>query len=113
MLEIESGALPVSFRVDVCVALVVPTSWEANVRLAGVRVAAGAAGVPVPLSATVCGLPAASSLMLTVAFRPPWSVGVKVTEIVQVALTARLEGQLLDCAKSLAFAPATVIPEIA
>ena len=113
MLEIASGALPVSLRVDVWVGLVVPTSWDANDRLAGVRVAAGAAGVPVPLSATVCGFPAASSLTLTVARRLPWSVGVKVTEIVQVALTARLAGQLLDCAKSDEFGPATVIPEMA
>ena len=36
-----------------------------------------------------------------------------VTEIVQVALTARLAGQLLDCAKSLALEPAMPMLEIA
>jgi len=56
---IVSGAVPEFRSVEVCDALVVPTSCEPNVRPLGVSVTAGA--VPVPVSATVCGLPAALS----------------------------------------------------
>ena len=56
---IVSGAVPEFRSVDGCETLVVPTSCEPNVRPLGVSVTAGA--VPVPLSATGCGLPAALS----------------------------------------------------
>jgi len=54
----------------------------------------------VPLSATCCGLPLALSLILSAPVRLPEAVGVKVRLMVQLALTARLAGQLLLCAKS-------------
>lgn len=75
-----------------------PIVWEPNERLVGVRVTAGAA--PVPLSPIACGLLDASSVTETAAVRLPDAVGLKTTEIVQVALTASvagLVGQLLLC----------------
>ena len=48
-----------------------------NVKLVGTSMTAGA--IPLPESATVCGLPEASSAMLTDALRAPVAVGVKVT----------------------------------
>jgi hypothetical protein len=113
MLAIVSGAVPEFCRVVLCAALVVPTVWPAKVRLAGVRVTAGA--VPVPLSAAVCGLPGALSVMETLAERLPAPPGVNVTETVHVALTASVAGetgQSFACAKSPAFAPVTAMPLI-
>ena len=72
-----------------------------KLREAGVRLAAGAGALtPVPLSVACCGLPLALSVMLRVPVRLPRAVGVNVRLMVQVALAARLAGQLLVCAKS-------------
>ena len=49
--------------------------------------------VPVPESATVCGLPAALSVIVTIADRAPTAVGVKVIMIVQFAPAATLVPQ--------------------
>jgi hypothetical protein len=46
---------------------------------------------PVPVSATVCGLPGALSVTETVPFRLPEALGAKVTLIVQLAADARFE----------------------
>jgi hypothetical protein len=46
--------------------------------------------VPVPVSVTVCGLPAALSTMFNVAVRVPIAVGVNDTLIVQLAPPARV-----------------------
>jgi len=48
----------------------------------------------VPVSATVWGLPAASSVMVKVPVRVPAAVGVKVTLIVQFALAANVAGSV-------------------
>lgn len=67
-----------------------------NAMLVALNVTAGA--VPVPESATVCGLPLALSAIETVAARLPVALGVKVALMVQVPLTARefgLSGQVL------------------
>jgi len=80
--------------------------------LAGASATAGCAAAPVPVTETLCGLPGALSAIVTVAVRVPTPVGVKVTEIEQVAFTARVAGaigQLFDCAYSPAFAPATAM----
>jgi hypothetical protein len=53
--------------------------------------------MPVPLNETVCGLLLALSVTVRVAVRDPSAEGVKVTEIVQVLLAFRVEGQLLVC----------------
>jgi hypothetical protein len=65
---------------------------------------------PVPLSATVCGLPVVLSAMLSVATSSPVAVGVKVTLIVQLALAAKVPVGLqafvpLASAKLLLFVP--------
>jgi hypothetical protein len=52
--------------------------------LAGVTVSAKSGGVVVPVSGTVCGLPAALSVMVKFPMRVPGPVGVNVTLIVQV-----------------------------
>jgi len=80
MLVTASGALPTFFRVVAWAALVVPTICAAKASELGVRLTAGA--VPVPLSGRLCGLPAASSTIDTLAFRIPAAVGPKVIEIV-------------------------------
>jgi hypothetical protein len=49
-----SGAVPVFWTVTVCAALVVPVSWEANVRLVGLSVTCGAPDAR-PLTVTLCG----------------------------------------------------------
>src|SRR3989442_4509133 len=59
--------------------------------------------LPVPLSETLCGLPAASSVMFTVAARTPVAAGVKLTLIVQLAPGATEpapDGQVLPAAKA-------------
>jgi hypothetical protein len=90
MLLIANGVLPTFVRVDVFAALVVPTSCPSKPRLAGLKLTAGA--VPVPVSGTLCGLFAASSVIVTAALRPPAAAGANVTEIVQLALTASVAG---------------------
>ena len=52
-------------------------------------------GVPVPLRVTLCGLPAALSLIASVPIHAPPIVGVKVTEIEQFFPAARLTPQLV------------------
>ena len=73
--------------------------------------------VPVPASATVCGLPVALSVMVTVAARAPAAAGMKVTLMVQLApaatgLVALHVVPAVVMAKSVAFAPAIVNPVI-
>jgi hypothetical protein len=78
-----------------------------------VSVTAGA--WPEPVNAIVCGLPPASSVTETAALRLPEALGVKVTEIEQVAPAARVAGEVghvLVWAKSPAFAPVTAMPEM-
>jgi hypothetical protein len=72
---------------------------------------------PVPLNATVCGLPVALSAIFNVAVRAPFALGVNSTLIVQLAPAANVPVALhpaLDegcgTAKSPAFTPLTVKP---
>src|SRR5438309_11633306 len=75
----------------------------------------GVAGVrPVAVSDTDCGLPGASSVMVTVAVRAPVATGVKLMLIVQLAPGATEPapvGQVLPAAKakSAACAPEVVM----
>src|SRR3989442_1656246 len=84
MLVRFSGAPPLLVRVTFCAALVVPTRCLPNALLVAESVAVGGV-TPVPVSDTDCGLPAASSVMFTVAARAPVAAGVKLTLIVQLA----------------------------
>jgi hypothetical protein len=101
MVVIVSGPVPVFFSVEVCAGLVVPTACDVKVRLVGVKVTAGVAAAPVPVRATVCGDPGASSVTARFAVRVPVVVGAKETEIVQLAEAASvdgLSGQVFVCA---------------
>lgn len=62
---------PLFETVTVCVALVVPTTWLANVNDVGENTIDPSGAVPVPLKATVCGLPVALSDTFRVAVRVP------------------------------------------
>src|SRR3989442_379994 len=74
MLVRFSGAPPLLVRVTVCAALVVPTRCLPKALLVAESVAVGGV-TPVPVSDTDCGLPAASSVMVTVAVRALAAVG--------------------------------------
>src|SRR5205814_658935 len=56
--------------------------------------------LPLPVRLMVCGLSDALSLTERVPLCEPTDVGVKVTAILQLAPGARVDGQLLVCAKS-------------
>ena len=92
MTEIVNGAVPVFWTVDVWTPLLVPTCCDPKLRLDGVSVTAGAGAVPVPVSATLCEPPAASSATWTLAVRVPDVLGVNVTETVHVPFTASVAG---------------------
>ncbi len=68
--------------------------------VAEVEEVVGVKSIPVPISATVCGLPGALSEMVMLPLRAPPAVGVNVTLIAQLAPAATLAPQLLVCAKS-------------
>ena len=97
MLLSVSAAVPVLVSVTVWAALVVPTVWLANVRLVDDKLTTGIA-TAVPVSETACGLEAALSVSVIAPVSVPAAVGLKVTEIVQLAFTARLVPQVLVCA---------------
>lgn len=94
---VVEGEMPVSvlaallWRVNVLAALLVPTVVLGKVALAGVKVTDTR---PVPLSDTLCGLPAALSVMLSEPVREPIWVGVKVTLILQFLPAARVLPQV-------------------
>src|SRR3989442_1437922 len=109
-------------RLRVAVLLLVRTTFEVRMllewrcvlfgSLVGAKVTAGT--IPVPASDTNCGLPGASSVMVTVAVRAPVAAGVKLTLIVQLAPGATEPapvGQVLPAAKakSAAWAPVMVM----
>ena len=76
-----------------------PTAWEENVNEAGERLMIGArTPLPVRLTVWVAGL--ALSVMVTVPVLVPLAMGLKVTPIVQEALAATLEPQVLVWEKS-------------
>lgn len=65
------GALPVFVMVNGRDALVVPTAWPANVRLAGFRPKFGVLAPPTPLKVMKCAGPPLLSLMISAALRVP------------------------------------------
>ena len=69
----------------------------------------GVKSLPVPESATLCGLPGALLEMVMLPLREPPAIGAKVTLIVQLAAAATLVLHVLVCAKSAGFVPPTVI----
>src|SRR5690348_2228845 len=106
----EKGWVPVFVSVSDCGADAIPRTWFPNESDCGDGVTGGpGAAVPVPDSATVCGVPDASSVIVSDAARAPVAVGLKVTVAVQLAPAARLPGQVFVCAKSPAFAPVSAM----
>jgi hypothetical protein len=105
---IVNGPVPGFVSVTACVALVDPTAWLVNVKLAGATLAAGT--VPVPLRLIVCGLPGSLSVIVTVPVTLPDALGVNVILTVQLAPDAKVAGgtgQVLVWAK----VPVTAIPD--
>ena len=94
-----SAAPPVLVSATACAALVVPTVWLPKLTLDGDKLTA--AGVfPTPVRLTLCGLPLALSVMLSVPVRVPAAAGVKVTLIAQWAPDATALPQLFVWVKS-------------
>lgn len=78
-----------------------------KVRLEAVKLTTGP--MPVPPRVTICGLPAALSVMVTEALRLPTALGVNVTETTQLPPAATELPQVLFWEKSPLFAPVTAI----
>ena len=81
---IANVVVPTFVNVTVLVALVTPTVTEPKLRLVGESLAV----VPMPLSGTCCGLPAALSVTIRAAVRVPEAVGLNLMLIVQLAPAA-------------------------
>src|SRR5712671_1341358 len=83
----------------------------AKLRLPGVRATVGTADAPLPLTKIDCGLPAALSRTVKLAWRVPAAVGENTRLTEQVAFGESTVGteQLGVATKSEAFAPATPI----
>lgn len=111
MAEITKFAVPPFVMVSVSGALAVFLSCLPKLSAAGLAANPGA--VPVPVSATVCGLPLALSPMFSVAVRLPVAAGVNVTATVVLAPGATVIGSVgAGKANSAAFAPETDNAEI-
>ena len=76
MLAIFNAVPPMFFSVACSARLKVPTGCTAKGRLVGVRLTSGWRP-PMPVSRSLCGLPAALSVMVTAPVRVPVAVGVK------------------------------------
>jgi hypothetical protein len=83
--------------------LVVPTFWEANVKLAGVT---STGTIPVPVKLTACGLLFALSVIVSAALFAPGVAGANVTLILQDEWPPTLDPHVFeDTANSPAFVP--------
>ena len=111
-LEMVSEALPVSVRVTLCAALLVPDIWSGKVSEEDDKLTRGT--IPVPLKLTVCGLLEALSVKFSEALRLPVADGVNVTLTVQVPLGITVAPVQVSAllAKSLAFVPPIVTVEM-
>lgn len=110
MLEIVSVPVPPLDKLSAWAELLVPTAWLVKLTVVPEKVTAGA--TPVPVSATVCGLSAALSVMVTLAARVPVAVGPKITLIVQLAPAATELPHVLLWLKSPLLVPVTAMPAI-
>jgi hypothetical protein len=99
------AVVPVFVSVTVCTGLVIATDALLKVRLLGEKLTVGGVLVPVPERLTVWGLLASLSVMVIEPARAPLADGVKVTLIVQLALAASVDPQVVVFAKSPALAP--------
>lgn len=86
-----TGPVPVFVTITLCAGLVEFTYCEENIRLLGATVTVAGPFAPVPVNITICGLPVALSVKVTVPVRVPAAVGLKVIWKVQgVPSTAML-----------------------
>jgi hypothetical protein len=85
--------VPVLVKVTDCEALVVEINREANVKLVGEKLTAGAS--PVPLRLTVCGLLVAKSVRVSAPETGPEVEGRKLTLTIQLELAA-MDGRQLS-----------------
>src|SRR2546426_570206 len=106
------GAPPLLVSVTFCAGLVVPTRCLPNALLVAESVAVGGV-TPVPVSDTDCGLPAASSVMITVAVRALAAVGVKVRLRTQLAPAASVAPLMQVVPEASAKSPALAPPSTA
>src|SRR2546426_10351212 len=112
MLMRFSGAPPLLVSVTFCAGLVVPTRCLPKALLVAESVAVGGV-TPVPVSDTDCGLPAASSVMITVAVRALAAVGVKVRLRTQLAPAASVAPLMQVVPEASAKSPALAPPSTA
>ena len=103
-----SAPAPVFVTVKLTGATVAPATWVPKLML--LAESETSATVPLPVSAAACGLAGALSATLIAAARLPAAVGANFTLTMQDAAAPKLAGQLFVCAKSLEFAPVSVIP---
>jgi hypothetical protein len=86
--EMCSGPVPVLVIDTVWAALGVPTFCDGNTSDGGLMATPGVSTTPVPDNGTVCGLPSASLVIVSVPLRGPAAVGVNVTVMEQDAVGA-------------------------
>src|SRR3989442_1338272 len=108
----RSGARSLFFPVTSFVRSVVPTRCSPNALLVAESVAVGGV-TPVPVSDTDCGLPAASSVMVSVAVRALAAVGVKVRLRTQLAPAASVAPLMQVVPEASAKSPALAPPSTA
>jgi len=106
-LLIVTVPVPVVDKVTVLGGLLVPGGWKPKFKKAGESITELV--LPVPLSGTVCGVPAALSATDTAALSVSPVLGVNLTLIVQEAPPATGVPQLSVSAKSPLLAPVKVI----
>jgi hypothetical protein len=85
----------------------VPIAWLPKFTLGGEKLTVTI--TPVPVRPMVCGLPAALSVIVTLAVRLPFAVGVKVTLMLQLPPPARELPHVFVWAKSPLLVPVTAI----
>lgn len=107
ILEMDKVALPMLNNVTPPAGLVVPTEIVPNEIVEVLKVTEGA--VPTPLSAAVCGLPAALSTTEMAAWRVPGASGLNNTPIVQFVPGASEVPQVLVSVKSPLLGPVTLM----
>jgi hypothetical protein len=113
MLMMLSVVAPLLVSITLVGTLGAPIGRLPKSKLVGEKMGNAAGVIPVPDSATVSGLLAASVAMLTQADFAPALVGVNTMLKLQFAPAARLAPQLFVRLNSAALAPARVMPEIA
>lgn len=89
---IASGAVPGLLSTSTCVALVPTTRAPKSADVGANAMPGTGTGVPLPLSAMPCGLPAALLAMLISPVRAPTAVGTNLIDSVQPAPGAMLSG---------------------